>query len=176
MTTKTTRNDPTPKTQPKPKGRVETPATARTPREQRYANRAMHSAPRAKVLTVRPGRVLLWPNGEVRGKAGYCVAHDDPFIEGYDGVLVAAPDGAVPDAIDHPVYQGKLKEAQRQAARDARAGKGKESPPRGAARPGRPGKRLEPEGEGEGEEPVVERVDEKGGEAGGDDDLPESER
>lgn len=65
------------------------------------------------VLAVRGGRVLMWPNGTVRGKAGYCVAADDPFIEGRSAVLVPAPAGAKADRIDDPLYARQLRDLQR---------------------------------------------------------------
>lgn len=67
------------------------------------------------VLVVRAGRVLLWPNGEVRGKEGYAVSIKDPFIEDYLGVLAPAPVGTTPEPIDHPIYVAELKNKARKA-------------------------------------------------------------
>lgn len=68
-------------------------------------------------MQVRAGRVLLWPNQERRGKAGYCVMSDDPFIKGMEHVLAPAPEGAKADPIDHPVYLRKLQEVKREEMR-----------------------------------------------------------
>lgn len=61
------------------------------------------------VLVVRPGRVLMWPNGELRGGQGYLVAADDPFIQGSSHVLKPAPEGSRPAPIDNPLYVAKMR-------------------------------------------------------------------
>lgn len=77
------------------------------------AKKARPQAEKPRVLVVRLGRVLMWPNGTVRGKPGYCVAADDPFIAGFEGVLKPGGPGDVPEPITEPVYVRKLAELKR---------------------------------------------------------------
>jgi len=71
------------------------------------SNRAM-SAPRDRMLEVRPGRTLFWPDGNPRGEGGYTVREDDPFIGKAGSNLrpVSDPDREA-DPVTDPKWRGK---------------------------------------------------------------------
>lgn len=97
--------------------RAQAPATARPAapavNKTEDAKKTRPQAEKPKVLVVRAGRVLMWPNGTVRGKPGYCVSADDHFIAGFEAVLKPGGPGDVPEPITDPVYVRKLGEIKR---------------------------------------------------------------